>query len=698
MAALLSVVIAVSILGACSRSAQPPVRRSTVTYHKDIEPILLDHCATCHRPVEAGASQPPAAAASAGRAWSRPGTTLLAGAAPAGDLASRPEPAAAAVRAGSSSGGSSDPLCFGGAPFSLIDYATVRAHAREVARAVTNRAMPPWLPEPGYGSFANERRLTDEQISLIREWVEAGAPEGDPADAPPPRRWPDGWQLGQPDLVLQLPETYTLQAAGQDVFRNFVIPVPIGSTRYVRAVEFQAGSPRNIHHASIGVDRFRVSRRLDRADPEPGFAAMPDDQVENVYGWTPGKAPFMEPEERSWALDKGSDLVLQLHMLPSGSPQPIRPTIGLFFASRPPTRTLLPIKLESKSIDIPAGQSDYAIEDSYLLPADIDVLSVYPHAHYLAREIKGTATLPDGSTQPLIWIRAWDFRWQDQYRYAQPLFLPRGTTVAVRITYDNSDHNPRNPNHPPQRVKWGPRSSDEMGALWLEVLPRHEEDAPTLLRDYQIRTLRADLAGAEMQAAANPEDALTHNFLGTKYLQAGRIQSAIAQFNQALRLKPLDAEAHSNLASALQLQGRLSEALEHARESVRLKPDDDRVRFNLANILSATGQPDAAIRELERALSLNPENADAHFNLAVLLGPRGRVDEAIAHLRRAIAIAPRHAEAHRNLAVALGLQGRLDEAAAEDREALRLQPDWREVQQHLEAVLRAKTARDGARR
>jgi tetratricopeptide (TPR) repeat protein len=452
----------------------------------------------------------------------------------------------------------------------------------------------------------------------------------------------------------------------------------------------RAGNPRSLHHASVGVDRFRVSRKIDRSDPGPGFAAMPDDRVQSVFGWSPGKVPFMEPAERAWSLEKGSDLVIQLHMLPTGEPEIVAPTLGLFLSNTPPTHEPLQIKLESKAIDIPAGQADYAIDDSYVLPADIDLLSIYPHAHYLAKEMLGAARLPDGSVKRLIAIKSWDFRWQDQYRYKEPVFLPKGTTLSMHFTYDNSDRNARNPQHPPRRVKWGPQSTDEMGALWLEILPRRGEDIAALMRDYTERSLRADIAGAEMQVAVNPGDALAHNFLATKYLQAGRVQDAMIHLVEALRLKPDDAEAHSNLASALQLQGRLPDAVQHAREAARLKPDDDRVRFNLGNAMSATGNIDGAIREFTRAAQLNPENADAHFNLAMLLGPRNRIDEAIAHLRRALEIDPRNGDAHRNLAVALGFKGRIEEATLEAREALRLQPQSVEAQRQLDLLLQAR--------
>jgi tetratricopeptide (TPR) repeat protein len=644
----LAIVAALVPAAACGRARSNDPANSTgrpaLTFNKDIAPIVFEHCAMCHRPVDPEDNATPG----------------------------------------------SDPKCFAGAPFPLLDYRDVRTHAQQIAEATRKRAMPPWLPERSDAVFANERRLRDDQIAMIQQWVEGGSLEGEAADRPAIPKWPEGWQLGQPDLVLSLPEPYALQAVGTDVFRNFVIPVPAGATRYVRGIEFRAGNPRSLHHASVGVDRFRVSRKIDRSDPGPGFAAMPDDRVQSVYGWSPGKVPFMEPADRAWTLDSGSDLVLQLHMLPTGAPEVVQPTVGLFLSDTPPTHEPLTIKLESKSIDIPAGQPDYAIDDSYVLPADVDLLSIYPHAHYLAKAMQGVAKLPDGSVKRLITIDTWDFRWQDQYRYQTPVFLPMGTTLSMHFTYDNSDRNARNPQRPPQRVKWGPQSTNEMGALWLEVLPRRGEDVAVLMRDDAERSLRADIAGAEMQVAVSPGDALAHNFLATKYLQAGRVQDATGQLEQALRLKPDDAEAHSNLASALQIQGRLPDAVQHAREAARLKPDDDRVRFNLGNAMSASGNVDEAIREFSKAALLNPENADAHFNLAMLLGPRNRIDEAIAHLRRALEINPRNAEAHRNLAVALGFKGRIAEGIVEAREALKLQPDSAAAQQQLNLLLKAR--------
>jgi Flp pilus assembly protein TadD len=630
-----------------SEPASPTPAARPVTFNRDVAPILFERCATCHRPIEA-------------------------------------------VAATAKAGTAADPLCVAGAPFSLLEYESARRHAQRIAAATKARAMPPWLPETGHGEFANERRLTDGQIAVIQQWVEQGAPEGDPADLPARPTWPEGWQLGVPDVVLTSRENYTLEPGTGDVFRNFVLPVPAAPTRYVRAIEFRADNPKVLHHASVAIDPSRVSRRLDRADAGPGFATMPEDEVQNVFGWSPGKVPALEPAESAWALEEGSDLVVQVHMVQGTTSEAVKPAIGLFLTSTPPTRVPVAVKLESKSIDIPAGEASYLVEDSYVLPADVEAVSIYPHAHYLAKEMRATATLPNGTVTPLIWIKQWDVRWQDQYRFRSPVFLPKGTTLRMRFTYDNSASNPRQRNRPPQRVRWGARSTDEMGALWLEVIPRSAEEAGLLVADFNRRGLAADIAGAEQQVRTSPAEPAAHTRLGIKYAQAGRVAEAQARFEEALRLDPNDAEARSNLGTLLQLQGRIAEAEGHLREAVRLKPKDDRLRFNLGNGLHAAGRAEQAAAEYRRAIAINPENAEAHFNLAVLLGPQGNLAEAATHLQRVIEINPRNAEAYRNLAIALALQGRIDDAIRQARTAVRIQPDSAPARQYLDSLLAAK--------
>ena len=646
----LAAVALVTVVAACSRTTEQAEKTAAraVTFNGDIAPILFDNCASCHRPIDGAAPQ----------------------------LAT-------------TSGSPDDPICVAGAPFSVLDYASVRRHGRAIASAVQRRAMPPWLPESGHGVFAHERRLRDDQIALVAKWVESGAPEGNPADAPKPPTFSSGWQLGTPDLVLTLPEAFVLQPGMRDVFRNFVITVPITTTRYVRAVEFRADRLQVLHHADLAVDVGRVSRVLDRAEPGPGFATMDGAQVQNVYGWSPGKVPMMEPSDTAWTLDPGTDLVLLLHMIAGATSETVQPMVGLFFSDTPPRRTPISVKLDASAIDIPAGEANYVVEDSYVLPVDVEAVSVYPHAHYLGKEMRGTATLPDGSQQDLLLIRRWDFRWQDRYSYRSPLFLPKGTRLAMRFTFDNSAANPNNRNHPPQRVRSGPRSTDEMAQLWLEVVPRRAEDAALLNADFSRRSLLASIASAELDARIDQHVAAAHNMLATRYLQAGRVADAQAQFEEALRLDPRDAEAHSNLGVVLQAQGRLAEGMQHLRTAVRLKPKDDSVHFNLGGGLLVARQPDAAMREFRTAIALNPENADAHFNLAVMLGPRNQLDDAIVHLQRVVEINPLNADAYHNLALAYGLQRRIDAAIPAAQAAVRLKPDSAAAREQLQGLLLA---------
>src|SRR5712692_7643557 len=379
-----------AVLAVAVRSA---AAQSVVTFNKDIAPIVFEHCAPCHRPGEIG-------------------------------------------------------------PFSLLSYDDARQHATQIALVTGGRVMPPWKPEPGKGEFTGNRSLTDVQIRLIHEWVASGGKEGDPADLPPVPHATSGWQLGTPDLVVSMPEAYALRADGADVFRTFVVPIPTPTARYVRAVEFHPGNPRAVHHANLGVDRTRSSQRRDRLDPEPGYVGgmMPDAAYPPGFmlGWTPGQRPRPAPDGMSWRLERESDLVVQLHMQPTGKPEAVQVSVGFFFTAEPPSRTPVGLRLGSETIEIAAGDPNYAVTDSYRLPVDLEVLAIQPHAHNLARRMDASATLPDGSARPLISIPDWDFRWQDVYRYAKPFVLPAGTVLSMRFTYDNSADNPRNPSRPPR--------------------------------------------------------------------------------------------------------------------------------------------------------------------------------------------------------------------------------------------------------
>jgi tetratricopeptide (TPR) repeat protein len=555
--------------------------QAAVTFSRDVAPIIFEHCSSCHRPGEIG-------------------------------------------------------------PFSLLTFQDVRPRASAIASVTRLHVMPPWKPEPGYGDFLGARRLSEAQIDTIQRWINDGAVEGNPSDLPPLPKFPEGWGLGQPDLVITMAEPYTLAAGGPDVLRNFVIPIPLKQTRYVRGVEFRPGNAGVVHHANMRIDRTATSRLLDQADPAPGFdglitsGAFPDG---HFLGWTPGQLPPLA-DTMAWRLDPDSDLVVQLHMHPGGQPEIVQPSIGFFFTDRPPERTPLMLRLGRQSVDISPGVANYVVEDHYVLPVDVHVYSVQPHAHFRAREIKGLATLPDGTRKSLIYIKDWDFNWQDVYRYAEPLALPRGTTLAMQYVYDNSANNRRNPDRPPRRVRWGQNSADEMGDLWIQVLARTAEDRKLLAADFGPKVMAEDAAGYETLLEADPGNVRLHDAVAVIYLALHRTEEAVAHLTEALRVNPDFELAHYNLATALVGLNRLNDAAEHFRRAAQIKPEFAAARVNLGAVLRLQHRFDEAKSELDQALRLEPGNAVAHTNLGGILAAQGKPREAIAEYRLALEANP----------------------------------------------------------
>ena len=282
--------------------ASPAAGETAVTFNKDVAPILYARCAACHRPGEIG-------------------------------------------------------------PFSVLTYRDARQHATQIADVTARRVMPPWKPEHGKGTFVGDRSLSDDEIRLLQAWVAQGAKEGDAGDLPAAPQGTTGWAFGTPDLVVTMPAPYTLQAGGTDVFRTFVIPIPTSAARYVKAIEFRPGNARAVHHANLGVDRTGSSRRLDALDAEPGYVGgmVPDAAYPPGYmlGWTPGQRPRPSPEGMAWRLEAGSDLVVQLHMQPTGKPEPVQVSAGLFFTEDAPVRTPVGLRLGSETIDIQPGDARY---------------------------------------------------------------------------------------------------------------------------------------------------------------------------------------------------------------------------------------------------------------------------------------------------------------------------------------------------
>jgi len=396
------------------------------------------------------------------------------------------------------------------APFSLITYEDVAKRAKTIAKVTESRYMPPWHATRGYGEFVGERGLTDAQVETISSWAKAGMPRGDESKMPKlPPFPPDGWRLGQPDLILEMPVGFDLPASGPDVFRNFVIPTKLTEDKWVRGVEFRPSARKVVHHALFAQVAGGSLATRDGADGRPGFGGMGAVGVTNdrgtsgsLGGWAVGATPMMFPEGFAARLPKGSDVLLQMHFHLSGKPETEKSLIGIYFADKPPDKHLFSIGLPAlfgvgAGIDIPPGESKYTIRDSFTLPGDITIYSAIAHAHYLAKDMNASATLPDGSTKPLIWIKDWDFNWQDTYIYKKPFTLPKGSRLDVAITYDNSADNPRNPITPPRRALWGEQSFDEMGMVGFGFEVLNEADVPAFQEALTARSKNAIAAGGK---------------------------------------------------------------------------------------------------------------------------------------------------------------------------------------------------------
>ena len=372
------------------------------------------------------------------------------------------------------------------APFSLLTYEDVSKRAALIRAVTESRYMPPWHAEPGYGKFKDERRLPDHEVELLAAWVAAGAPEGSGA-APPLPSFPEGWNLGEPDLEIAMEEPYTVPADGPDVYRNFPARVPTQEDRWVRAIEFKPLARTVVHHSLFAADTTGKAREYDAEDDIPGYAGMSGGIKGKISlrGWAVGGGPRIFPEEAPIRLPAGSDFIFESHFHPSGKPETEVSTVAMYFSDEPATKEQITFQLppafgSGAGLDIAPGDSDYTISESLTLPAAIELHSVTPHAHYIGKEFKSWAELPDGGEVPLIWIKDWDFAWQDMYVFEERVVLPAGTTVRTRITYDNSAENPRNPSHPPKRVYWGTGSEDEMGSVVFHGLALDEAELPVI--------------------------------------------------------------------------------------------------------------------------------------------------------------------------------------------------------------------------
>ena len=656
---------AVSALAQAPPSQPEPQATSAPTWSHDIAPVIYKNCTTCHHPGGAG-------------------------------------------------------------PFSLLTYADARRWAPQILNVTQSRFMPPWLPEPGYGDFADVRRLHDDDRALLKRWIDTGMSTGDLKSAPPAPQYDSTWQMGKPDLVLKVDKPFTLPAGGTDVFRNLILPYPLKQTHYIRAMEIRPGAPQVVHHANVLVDRTGAMRRQHPNDWQAGIPGMElfvdagntFDPDSHFLFWKPDTPALVEPEGMPWRLDPGNDLILNIHLKPSGKPETLDAQIGLYFSPDPPTKQPMLLALErDDKLDIPAGDSSFIVDDSLTLPVDVEVLGVYPHAHYLGHDMQGWAILPNGEKKWLVWIKDWDIDRQSVYRYRKPLVLPRGTELHMRYTYDNSAANPHNPHVPPVRVRAGNRSEDEMAHLWLQVLPintpPNAPDPRLLLEEAWMRR----------RLAKTPTDQITLYNLASALAGQGKYTEAAADFEQELKLGPPDPRTLTALGAALEGAGQPDAAAERyrsaisrapgaggcdarfdlARLSVRRThyaeaekqfqdllsacPEDAESRSMLGAALLGAGRKDDAVREFQRALTLDATDFTALYNLGALDVDAGNSSTGAKQLEAALRSWPGSPDAHQKLAVAYAQQNRLPDALTQLRAAAGLAPDDAGIHSALSQLL-----------
>lgn len=539
----------------------------------------------------------------------------------------------------------------GSAPFSLIGYQNTKRRAQQIVEVTEDRFMPPWKPVRGFGpDLKGDRRLSDQQLTLLKQWNKEGAPPGRLESVPEVELTAGGWSLGEPDLILELEEPYVLKADGRDEFRNFVIKIPLESSRWVRAVEFQPEAKLAIHHAIIAMDPTDSTRRQDEADPLPGYESMELGAAVRPFGhligWAPGQVPYECHPGTAWQIHPGTDLVVQLHMLPVGRDLEVSPRIGLYFTNEAPTKQSMVMQLRENEIDIPAGENAYEIEETLVLPTDVQVLGLFPHAHYLCRDMQIWAELPDGAKQGLLRISDWDFNWQSDYRYVDPLPLPAGTKLMMRYTYDNSADNIRNPSSPPRRVTSGWGSFEEMGEVAVQVLLDQRDDW-SKLQETQTRydiektgqrpTLYFQLAAALRHQGRIEEAETTLRELLSLYPQDLSIRLYLAEHlaSQDQRREVVELLAgglswhgessmyREQLAQAYMRVGVGSRAMAHFKEAAVIEERNDPVRaaslwFDVAIIGSSMKNPDATREALAKSMALDPNNGAALLLSAVV--------------------------------------------------------------------------------
>lgn len=420
-------------------------------------------------------------------------------------------------------------------PMPFTNYSEVATYATMIQHVTQTRAMPPWKPNPNYGRHIGEQTLTQSEIDLIREWVDAGFPRGDLALEAPLPTFPTGSALGTPDLVLTMAEPFTIRGNNEDQYQVFVLPTGLTEHRAVAAIEFRPGNRQIVHHALLAVDVTGTARRKDLETPEYGYASFGgfDSPIAALLpSYTPGARTVAFPQGVGQILPKDADLLIQVHYAPWPIAESDRSSVNIFFKKEPLERevgliAIVPFSLDDVKaffglfggrdieqlkalgdlsptvedlIDLLGSADDLfgainpmaklEIDSPFVIPAravktfrgtltidqDISLLSIYPHMHLLGRSWDVYAVDPQGKRVNLVRISDWDFDWQGSYTFTHFQKIVAGSKIHAVVTYDNTVDNPLNPNSPPRTVAWGEKTTDEMLLVAMEYVPYRKGD------------------------------------------------------------------------------------------------------------------------------------------------------------------------------------------------------------------------------
>ena len=405
-------------------------------------------------------------------------------------------------------------------PFSLTNYDDAVLWADDLVSFTADKTMPPWKLVEGHGDFQNARRMSDKEIGVIASWVKAGCPKGNDSDMPAPIKAVDGWKVGTPDIILSMKETYSLEAEGPDEYRHFVIPTNFEKDIYISATEVLPGNPRVDHHVIVFLDPYGASEKIDAADPSPGYLTSGGwpgfIALGALGGWAPGNVSTPLPPGVVRIIPKGARIVLQIHYHKSGKPEIDQTKIGLYLAKDEPKRLVRDVAITPLSAvpmlqsipvlasNIPAGAANYTIRETLYVPEDVELISARPHMHLIGKEMKATATLPDGTVKELVYIKNWDFNWQENYYYSKPVHLPKDTKIQLTAIFDNSAENTANPNTPPQNVPWGEGTKDEMAFCFFELVPTKDAESQKDLEISAISDFMKRFVSYQVQGPHSP--------------------------------------------------------------------------------------------------------------------------------------------------------------------------------------------------